>query len=259
MLPDALRTALAAPERLVIAVSGGVDSLTLAAAAAEARPIGTFTLCHAQSPAVPAQALARVTELAEQRGLTLRVVDAGEFADPAYRANPVNRCFFCKSNLYGTLSRMGGCVASGTNLDDLGDYRPGLEAAADHDVLHPFVAAGMGKEAVRALARALGLGAVAELPSSPCLASRVRTGIRIEAEALGRIDRIETALRDHLGNVALRCRQDEAGLTIEIEAAALERLSLAEREALAALAGRLGAGADVPLRPYVRGSAFVHA
>jgi len=225
MLSDALRTALAAPQRLVIAVSGGVDSLTLAAAAAAARPKDTTILCHAQSPAVPAQAFARVEELAGRTGLGLRVVDAGEFADPAYRANPVNRCFFCKSNLYGTLSRMGACVASGTNLDDLGDYRPGLTAASNHNVLHPFVAAAMGKADVRALARALGLGAVAELPSSPCLASRVRTGIPIEAEALGRIDRIETALRDRLGNVALRCRQEEAGLAIEIEAETLDRLS----------------------------------
>lgn len=259
MLPQALRTALTAPERLVVAVSGGVDSLTLAAAAASARPRDATLLCHAVSPAVPADALARVRGMAQRTGLELREVDAGEFADPAYRSNPVNRCFFCKSNLYGTLSRMGACVASGTNMDDLGDFRPGLRAAANHGVLHPFVEAGMGKAQVRALARDLGLGAVAELPSSPCLASRVRTGIPIEADALGRIDRIEAALRDRLGNVALRCRQEEAGLAIEIAAETLDGLSAAERTALSALAGRLGAGAHVPLRPYIRGSSFVHA
>ena len=101
------------------------------------------------------------------------IVDAGEFADPQYRANPVNRCFFCKANLYRTLGAMSdGIVASGTNCDDLSDYRPGLEAARLHNVRHPYVEAGIAKADVRTLAGELGLPEFAALPASPCLSSR---------------------------------------------------------------------------------------
>ncbi|MFC6643738.1 hypothetical protein [Sulfitobacter profundi] len=169
------------------------------------------TLCHAVSAAVPSAATARVKDFAAAWGLPLKLVDAGEFADPSYRANPVNRCYFCKSNLYGTLARMGPLVAAGTNTDDLSDYRPGLQAAAEHGVLHPFVDAQMSKADVRALARALGLGDLAELPAAPCLASRIETGLRVEPADLAVIDRVETLLRAALGNVTLRCRRLRGG------------------------------------------------
>ena len=186
------------------------------------------------------------------------------FTDPDYRANPVNRCNFCKSNLYATLRRLGGNVASGTNLDDLDDFHPGLEAARDQAVRHPFVEARMRKSDVRALARRLGFGEIADLPASPCLASRVRTGIRIESENLRLIDRVEAALRAHLGNVALQCRQEPEGFAIELEESVLAHLSMAEREALSARVVRVIAQAGfteprVPLRPYRMGSAFLHA
>lgn len=258
MGPNGLRTALQGAEALVIAVSGGIDSLTLAAAAAAIRTPGRTQLCHAVSPAVPADALGRVKAMAARTGLPLRLVDAGEFDDPAYRANPVDRCYFCKSRLYARLADMGEAVAAGTNLDDLADYRPGLRAAAENGVRHPFVEAGMDKAAVRALARSLGLGALAELPASPCLASRVRSGLRVEPEALRRIDRIEAALRERLGPVTLRCRQEETGFVLEIDAEVLQRLDAGARDALASLAGALAQGAPLPLRPYRQGSAFVH-
>lgn len=258
MIPKKLSAALSGHERLVIAVSGGVDSLTLAAAAAEVRGSGATVLCHATSPAVPGDALPRVRDMAVRLALPLTLVDAGEFADPAYRANPVNRCFFCKGHLYAALSRLEGTIAAGTNLDDLGDFRPGLQAAADHGVCHPFVEAGLDKAAVRALARSLGLGTLAELPSSPCLASRVRTGLRIEPATLQRIDRIEAALRRQLGPVTLRCRQDPEGLAVEIEAAALQAMTTHERRTLGALAGQIAGVDALPLRPYSQGSAFIH-
>ena len=131
-------------------------------------------------------------------GWRLTEVDAGEFADPAYRANPVNRCYFCKTNLYDRIAHVTeGPIASGANLDDLGDYRPGLIAAAEHRVRHPFVEAGMDKAAVRALARDFDLADISELPAQPCLSSRVETGIAISASDLAFVARMERALTPH--------------------------------------------------------------
>ena len=105
---------------LAVAVSGGIDSLTLAALAH--RHHGDVEMFHAVSPAVPGDATARTEALAAQQGWRLRIVEAGEFEDPAYMANPVNRCFFCKTNLYGAIARHTRArMASGANLDDLGD------------------------------------------------------------------------------------------------------------------------------------------
>jgi uncharacterized protein len=124
---------------LAIAVSGGVDSMVLAHVAhGHART--AMTAVHAVSPAVPRLATERVQAHAKRHGWTLHVVDAEELADPDYRNNPVNRCFYCKSRLYERIAAATGLtIASGTNVDDLGDYRPGLEAAQRNQVLHPFV------------------------------------------------------------------------------------------------------------------------
>lgn len=258
-LPDALRDALLTPPSLTVALSGGIDSLTLSAAAALVRGGGGVTLCHAVSPAVPEAATARVHEFARDRDLTLRIVDAGEFADPSYRANPVNRCYFCKSSLYGTLARMGDVVAAGTNMDDLSDFRPGLKAAGEHGVLHPFVDARMAKQDVRDLARRLGMGDLADLPAAPCLASRIETGLRVEPAELRLVDRVETLLRDRLGDVTLRCRLMRSGWVIELDPVALAALGEPERDSLRALVrGAVSDGRAIALRPYERGSAFVH-
>jgi uncharacterized protein len=255
-----LQAALNAPGQLTIALSGGIDSLTLSAAAALARGSGDMTLCHAVSPAVPMAATARVHRFAAERGLRLKIVDAGEFDDAAYRDNPVNRCYFCKSNLYDTLSRLGTIVAAGTNLDDLSDYRPGLVAAGEHNVVHPFVEAKMTKQDVRALARTLGLGDLSELPASPCLASRIETGLRVEPADLQVIDHVEEALRTALGNITLRCRLLRLGWVIEIEPAVFAGLTNLHRDDLRALVGSISQDdRPISLRSYEKGSAFVHA
>lgn len=266
-LAAALRDAVAGTgSRLTIAVSGGIDSLTLSAAAAQVLGAERVRLCHAVSAAVPAAATGRVRDLAARLGLALDEVDAGEFADARYRENPVNRCYFCKSALYDTLARLAarGPVAAGTNLDDLGDYRPGLRAAAEHGVRHPFVDAKLDKDAVRALARALGMGALSELPAAPCLASRIETGLRVEPAELRMIDAVEEGLRAALGPVTLRCRRRPGRLEVELDGAVLARLSGDRLAALSELArgvARDHGAADLPLTisAYRQGSGFIHA
>ncbi|MEJ8571491.1 adenine nucleotide alpha hydrolase [Microbaculum marinum] len=245
----------------VIAVSGGVDSMSLSSFAHRTLGSDRIRMVHAVSPAVPTAATDRVRRQAIHEGWSLRLVDAGEFADERYRANPVDRCFFCKSNLYSALSRLSdGLVLSGTNTDDLGDYRPGLAAAEELGVRHPFVEAGFAKSDVRALARRLGLPDLAALPASPCLSSRVETGIRIEADTLQLIDDIETWLRDRLEPETVRCRLRPQGFFVELDAATLQalgsegrvRLIRGARSRFPELAGRAFA-----VEAYRRGSAFV--
>jgi uncharacterized protein len=252
---DALHAVLRGLDRAAVAVSGGVDSLTLSAAAHAA--LGArVALFHAVSPAVPPEATARTRALADARGWALHVFDAGEFADPRYRANPADRCFFCKTNLYGAIAaRTADPILSGTNTDDLADWRPGLKAAAAHGVRHPFVEAGIDKATVRRLASRLGLGTVADLPAAPCLSSRIETGIRVEPELLALVHRAERLLNELLAPRTVRARLRAAGLVIELDPAALDRAAAAEEGVRAAL----GALTTLPVRfaPYRTGSAFL--
>ncbi len=261
MPEPALRALLSGMGPVAVAVSGGVDSLTLStiAHATLGPAAGMF---HATSPAVPGDATARVRRIAAERGWTLEVIDAGEFVDPNYRANPVNRCFFCKMNLYGAIrSRTDRLIVSGTNLDDLGEYRPGLEAARGEGVRHPFVEAGIDKNGVRTLARELGLGEIAELPASPCLSSRVETGIAIEPATLAMIDRTERLLRRALSPRTIRCRVRRSGIVIELDHDTLARIDPATEDDLLALvqdaAQATGKTYAVSFAPYRNGSAFL--
>ncbi len=259
---DRLRCILAKLDTAAVAVSGGVDSLTLATLAHDVMGLRVI-MHHATSPAVPAEATERTRRLARARGWALDVFDAGEFADDRYRANPVNRCFFCKTNLYGAIAgRTGAVILSGTNTDDLGEYRPGLEAAKEHGVRHPFVEAGVDKAMVRVLAAELGLGGIAELPAAPCLSSRVETGIAIETPVLKMIEEAEILLRDRLAPRTVRCRVRRAGIVIELDPASLEAMNPSVQnglhEALSALALRHGVGPrPVAFAPYKTGSAFL--
>ena len=256
-----LRAGLEEMTEPVVAVSGGVDSMTLAFVAR--RACGPETrMVHAVSPAVPPDATARVRGYAAREGWRLQVLDAGEMADPRYLANPGNRCYFCKSNLYGSMSRMtSGTLLSGTNLDDLGDYRPGLVAAREHRVRHPYVESAIGKKAVRAIAARLGLSDLAELPAGPCLSSRVETGIRIEARFLEAIDACEKTLGALLSPRTLRCRLRRERIEVELDARTLAGLDDRVRETAAAQVARLfartGCRLPVEFAAYRRGSAFL--
>jgi uncharacterized protein len=257
-LEDVLRTV----SRPAIAVSGGVDSMTLAALAAVT--LEDVIIMHAVSPAVPAEATARVERMAAMRHWNLQLIGAGEFEDPHYRANPVNRCFFCKTNLYRSIrARTDRPMLSGANLDDLMEYRPGLDAARLHHVRHPFIEAGFSKSDVRRLARELGLTEVSDLPASPCLSSRVETGIRIEPATLGFVHAVESFLQEELEPHTVRCRVRAAAVVVELDPLTLAQLSAAAKESIAQrIAGRPGAPSPslpIDFQPYRNGSAFVGA
>ena len=252
-----LAAALNRHDRLAIAVSGGVDSMTLAHIATR-HAKSQATMYHAVSPAVPASARERVQAHAAKHAWNLVIVDAAELADPRYRANPVDRCYYCKTNLYDRIAQATtDTIASGTNRDDLDDFRPGLRAASERHVVHPYVEAGIGKAEIYAIAGALGLADLERLPAQPCLASRVETGIAIDPDDLSFIDSVEARLAESLGRDAtVRCRVTHAGVVIELAAAndpECASAAIAIGRSACHAAGRTFAG----VRPYARGAAFL--
>src|SRR5204863_9103637 len=165
-----------------VALSGGVDSSVVAKAAQLALADNAIAVT-ADSPSVARADLADACRIAEQIGIRHRIVATGEFADPEYVRNDGARCYFCKSELYGRIESLlpqleMSVICSGANLDDLGDYRPGLKAAAEHQVRHPLQEAGMTKADVRALARSWGMPTW-DKPASPCLSSRLAPGVEV--------------------------------------------------------------------------------
>jgi uncharacterized protein len=192
----------------VVAFSGGVDSSLVAALAA--RALGDRALAvTAVSPALATGELDGARDVAAAVGIRHETITTAELEREGYRQNGRDRCFHCKSELYDHLSRLASrrryeAVLSGANADDVGDWRPGLTAAADHGVLHPLLEAGVGKEEVRRLALELGVPS-AQKPASPCLASRIPYGTAVEPETLARIDRAELAVKE-LGYRVLRVR-----------------------------------------------------
>ena len=248
-------------ERIAVAVSGGVDSMTLSVVATRTLT-NRAEMFHAVSAAVPPEATERVRRYAEREGWRLHLFRAGEFDDADYMRNPLNRCYFCKTNLYRSIAaQTRSVITSGTNLDDLGDYRPGLEAAKEYSVRHPFVEANIDKSTVRAIARFLGLAEVAELPASPCLSSRIETGITIDPRVLYTVNAIERYLRRELVPRTVRCRVRGSGIVVELDQQHYDALSVEQQQRFAirirAMCGRSGIRKPVRFAPYEMGSAFV--
>ncbi len=248
----------------VIACSGGIDSLLLATLAHRFDPART-RIAHAKSPAVPLEATARVEAWAASEGWALEIVESGEFGSEDYLSNPVNRCYFCKTNLYQAIDQIaeamdgGATLMSGANTDDLGEYRPGLIAADERDVRHPYVEVGIAKETIRQVARSLGLP-FAELPASPCLASRLYTGTRVTPERLRAVEVAEALVKERTGLKVVRCRVREDEMVIEVGAGdrdlITEELMAAVREAARIHMTEL-VGVALDAEPYRPGRAFV--
>jgi uncharacterized protein len=256
-----LNQVLDAIGRVAVAVSGGVDSLTLACAA-HLRLGDDAVMFHAVSPAVPPEASERTRRHAARFGWKLEVIDAGEFADPEYLRNPANRCFYCKTNLYATIARGSqGAIVSGTNLDDLADFRPGLEAAKKYHVRHPYVETGIGKSLVREIAATFELSETADLPASPCLSSRIETGIRVTADTLALVHAVEGLVSRSLEVSTVRCRIRSNGLIVELDEPAYQRVMAEHNDELRFEIERLGAAHGFPgtaqFARYRMGSAFL--
>src|SRR5436190_3705806 len=222
-----LREVLGSLPGAVVAFSGGADSALVAAMAG--RTLGDRALAvTAVSPSLPPGELSDARAFARDLGIRHRSVRTHEVERDAYLANGTDRCFHCKAELYDVLwvvareERMGS-VVSGANLDDLGDFRPGLRAAAERDVRHPLVEAGLTKEDVRAVSRHLRLPTW-DKPASACLSSRIALGVRITVDELSRVGRAERALKE-LGLRQVRVRVHGEIARVEVDPQDLPRLA----------------------------------
>jgi uncharacterized protein len=251
-----LESVLATVPSAVVAFSGGVDSSVVAAAAS--RVLGQRALAvTAASPALASGELDGARSVARAIGIEHEVVTTDELAREGYRRNDRDRCYHCKVELYDVLgavaARRGfGVILSGANADDLGDWRPGLRAAAERGVRHPLVEAALGKAEVRDIAHALGLPN-ARKPASPCLASRLPYGTPVDPEVLAQVDRAEAALK-RLGYRELRVRHFGALARVELGAEELARASTDEGRRLVHAVIRSAGYADVRIEPFVSGS-----
>ena len=215
-----------------MAYSGGVDSVLLAVVAYEQLG-GQMLAVIADSPSLPRRELAEAVSLSEEFGFPLKILHTAEFENSDYTVNPINRCYYCKHELFTHLEELAieramNVIAYGENLSDKGDWRPGAHAAKEFKVRAPLKEAGLSKDEIRALSAELGLP-TAEKPQMPCLSSRVPYGEEVTREKVGMIENAEYSLRD-LGFNEVRVRHHEKGpmASIEVLPQDLPRLREAE-------------------------------
>lgn len=253
---DALRAVFSAMPSVLVCFSGGVDSAFVLKVAHEVlgdRALGVTAV----SPSLPRVEREDSVRLAREIGVPHVVVESREMDDPNYAANPTNRCYFCKSELYRiaraeAAARGFAVVVNGTNRDDLGDYRPGLQAASEADVRAPLVEAGFTKSDVRRCAKLVGLR-VWDKPAAACLSSRIPYGTAVTPARLRQIDDAETAVRA-LGLRQIRVRFHGELARVEVAQDEMDRAFALRREIAAACRAAGFAFATLDLEGYRTGS-----
>ncbi len=224
----ALVAALQGHARMLVAYSGGVDSTLVLRVAVLALGPERVLAVLADSPSLARREKHEAEAMAGAMGARLRILDTHELDDPRYASNPLNRCYFCKSELYARLHALAAAedypvIADGTNLDDLGETRPGRAAAQEHGVQSPLLEAGLRKDDVRALSRLLELP-TAEKPATPCLASRIPFGQKVDVATLAKVEAAEEVLRVS-GILGGRVRHHGDLARLELPPQAIDRLS----------------------------------
>ncbi|MCA9014391.1 MAG: ATP-dependent sacrificial sulfur transferase LarE [Planctomycetaceae bacterium] len=222
---------LSSLDRIIVAFSAGVDSTVVAKAAFLARGENALAVT-AVSPSLASGEKEEAIRLAELIGIPHRLISTSEFTTNAYRANAPNRCFFCKTELYQLLTHSvardewhAATLVNGANLDDRGDHRPGMQAAADFQVRSPLIEAGFTKEDVRNLARHWDLP-IWNKPAHPCLSSRIAYGVEVTEERVQKIDQAEAFLREQFQIDELRVRLEPNELArIEVPLSQIQKLT----------------------------------
>ncbi len=245
---------------VLVGFSGGVDSAFLAALAVETLGPDRVLAVIGRSASYPTAQWTTARAVADQFGIPVFEIDTDEMSDPRYAANPVNRCYFCKNELWDRLvpiarERGLAVVADGTNADDTGDYRPGTAAAREHGVASPMAEVGLTKAHIRILSQRRGIPTWSQ-PSSPCLSSRLPYGTAVTPDRLARVERAESALRALGVTGDLRVRYHDELARVELAADALQHWLAPERAVQLAAAVR-GAGfarVAIDLRGFRSGS-----
>jgi pyridinium-3,5-biscarboxylic acid mononucleotide sulfurtransferase len=244
----------------LLGFSGGVDSAYLASVATEALGTERVLAVIGRSASYPEEQWRVARDVAVHLGLRVEELDTDEMSDPRYVSNPSNRCYFCKTELWGKLAPLArerglAVVIDGTNADDLGGHRPGMHAALEHGVRSPLVDVGMTKRDVRERSLARGLPTWSR-PSAPCLSSRLQYGLQVTPERLRQVEHAERALRDLGINGDLRVRHhgDLARVELSRDMLALWLVPIRMRMIVAAIRAAGFARVAVDLRGFRSGS-----